>query len=104
MEFIANSNMDTFESTERQTGFNRFSILGMAVTGLGTFLAIQFIPEDPSPRGALFFSALIMAFGLAAVPLLNAFRYPKSLLRTEHIIVMAPIYWLLCSRSSAAAF
>ena len=95
MEFIANSNMDTFESTERQTGFNRFSILGMAVTGLGTFLAIQFIPEDPSPRGALFFSALIMAFGLAAVPLLNAFRYPKSLLRTEHIIVMAPIYWLL---------
>lgn len=95
MESIGNTNMSALENAGHHTGVNRFSLLGMAVAGLGTFLAVQFVPDDPSRKGALFVSALVMAFGLAAVPLVNAFRYPKSLLRSEHIIVMGPIYWLL---------
>ena len=43
----------------------------------------------------MFFSALAMAAGLAAAPLAAAIRSPKSLLRAEYLLALAPIYWLL---------
>ena len=83
------------ESAACNDGANRFSLPGIAAAGVGTLLAVSLIPEHPAPQGALFSSALVMAVGLAMAPMAAAFRDPKALLRTEHVVVLAPIYWLL---------
>ena len=76
-------------------GTTHYPVLGMGCTIAGTLLAIGFIPLDPEPRGALFLSAFVMTIGLAVAPLSAAIRDPKSLLRGEHLLALAPIYWLL---------
>lgn len=73
----------------------RFLGLGIAATISGTLLAVDLIPDDPTPSGALFGAALVMTLSLSVAPALAALREPKSLLRTEHILVLSPIYWLL---------
>src|SRR6202008_5180524 len=52
-------------------------------------------PDDPSTEGALFYPALVMSVGLAAAPFMAAVRHPKTLLRGENLLSLAPIYWLL---------
>jgi oligosaccharide repeat unit polymerase len=74
---------------------SRLWLSGIISTSMGTFLAVNLIPEDPTPKGALFLSALAMTAALTAVPLAAAFRDPKSFVRAEHVLVLAPIYWLL---------
>ena len=74
---------------------DRYSDLGIIANRFGYVLGGLFIPDDPASRGALFFSALAMAAGLAAAPLAAAIRNPKSLLRAEYLLALAPIYWLL---------
>ena len=83
------------ESAAVDAAPDQYSHLGIVATALGTFLAISFIPADPAPQGALFVSALAMTAGLAAAPLAAAIRSPKSLLRAEYLLALAPIYWLL---------
>ena len=85
----------TLESSVDHAAPNQYSGLGIVATALGTFLAVSFIPDDPARRGALFFSALAMAAGLAAAPVAAAIRSPKVLLRAEYLLALAPIYWLL---------
>jgi oligosaccharide repeat unit polymerase len=77
------------------SGTTRYPLLGITGTVIGTYLAVLTIPEDPEPKGALFNSALLMSLGLALAPLVAATRDPKSLLRGEHLLSLAPIYWLL---------
>ena len=69
--------------------------LGLASTIVGTLAAIFIIPANTTTPDALFPSALAMTIGLAIAPLLAAWRSPRTLLRTEHILVLSPIYWLL---------
>jgi oligosaccharide repeat unit polymerase len=83
------------ELTASLSGTTRFPLLGIVATILGTFGAVNLIPEDPRSEGALFFSALALSVGLAAAPLAAALRDPKSLLCGEHLLALAPIYWLL---------
>ncbi len=85
----------TLESAADHAAPQEYAELGIVATGLGTLLAVSFIPDDPAPQGALFLSALLMAVGLAAAPLAAAIRSPKSLLRAEYLLALAPIYWLL---------
>jgi hypothetical protein len=68
------------------------AILSIAIA---TTLSILLIPEDPSGEGSLFYPALIMSAGLATAPIAAALRFPKSLLRGESLLSLAPIYWLL---------
>ena len=69
--------------------------LGIAGVLGGTLAAVSLVPEDPSPKGALFLSGLVMAMGLASAPLSAAFRDPKSIVQPQHLLMLAPIYWLL---------
>ena len=62
---------------------------------MATALSILLIPEDPSADGALFYPALVMSAGLATAPFFAALRHPKTLLRGECLLALAPIYWLL---------
>jgi len=70
-------------------------MLGIVSAIVGTTVAICLVPDDPSPKGALFYSGLVMAIGLAVAPAAGAYRDLKSIVRAEHVLVLAPIYWLL---------
>jgi oligosaccharide repeat unit polymerase len=83
------------ETWDSEIMTDRVSVAGLLVTCFATVLAINFVPEDPAPTGALFMAAIVMAIGLAGVPIIAAFRYPKSLLLGGHLLAVAPIYWLL---------
>lgn len=78
-----------------EPGRTRHPVLAVAATAVGTVLAMHWVPEDPQPQGALLKSAIAMACGLALAPLWAAIRDPKSLLCGEHLLTLAPIYWLL---------
>lgn len=69
--------------------------MGIAAVIVATVAAVNLIPEHPEPEGALFWPALVLSLGLLVAPVAAAFRQPKALLRAEHLLVMAPIYWLL---------
>ena len=73
----------------------RSTLLGILSTSIATAFAILLVPDDPGREGALFYPALVMSLGLATAPVVAAFRYPKSLLRGESLVALAPIYWLL---------
>ena len=73
----------------------RYPAIGIAAVTVATFAAVNLIPDHPEPEGALFWPALVLSLGLVIAPALAAFRQPKALLRAEHLLVIAPIYWLL---------
>jgi hypothetical protein len=73
----------------------RSTLLAILSTGMATTLAILLVPDDPSTEGALLYPALVMSMGLATAPFVTALRYPKTLLRGECLLSLAPIYWLL---------
>lgn len=76
-------------------GTTRFPILAAGGTAVGTLLAFVLTPQNPEPKTALVTSAAAMAVGLAVAPVAAALRDPKSLLCGEHLLTLAPIYWLL---------
>src|ERR1041384_2514340 len=88
-------NRSPFALTAAPSLSMRSTMLAIISIVIGTTLAILLIPEDPSGEGSLFYPALIMSAGLATAPLVAALRYPKSLLRGESLLSLAPIYWLL---------
>ena len=73
----------------------RSTLLAILSTSMATTVAILLVPEDPSTEGALFYPALVMSVGLATAPFAAALRHPKTLLRGECLLSLAPIYWLL---------
>ena len=72
-----------------------YPLLGLVSTIIGTLIAIFILPEETTAPNALFPCALAMTLGLAIAPFAAACRSPRTLLRTEHVLVLAPIYWLL---------
>lgn len=83
------------DSTEINLSYPIYPILGLVSTIVGTILAIVLMPVNPFPAGALYNSALAMTLGLALAPLYTFFCKPQSIFRAEHILILAPIYWLL---------
>jgi oligosaccharide repeat unit polymerase len=82
---IASSSHGTVQTT----------LLAIFSTGLGTLVAIFLIPQNVAREGALFASALVMSAGLSIVPVIALLKYPKTVLRGEYLLALAPIYWLL---------
>lgn len=70
-------------------------LFGLVCTGLGLALALITLPADVEPRGALRLPATLFAVCLCLVPVFTALHAPKSIFRAEHILVLAPIFWLL---------
>lgn len=79
-----------------------YPFLGLGTTFMGTWAAISLLPINPDPAGALFNSALAMTIGLGITPAIAALRNPQTILRAEHLLVLAPIYWLLLDLLQAA--
>lgn len=72
-----------------------YPTLGIAGTAIGTAVALLLIPENPYPAGNLMPSATAMTIGLLLAPTLASLRNPQTALRAEHLLVLAPVYWLL---------
>ena len=73
----------------------RSTLLAVVTTSMATALAVIMVPDNSAEPGALFYPALVMSAGLAIGPLSAARRNPKTLLRGEALLSIAPIYWLL---------
>jgi hypothetical protein len=73
----------------------RATLVALITTSMATVLAMIMVPENAAEPGALFYPALVMSAGLAIGPLAAALRNPKTLLRGEALLALAPIYWLL---------
>lgn len=75
--------------------FPIYPVVGIVSALLFTLAAVYLIPEDPGPEGALRLSAIVMSAGLIVAPLLAMIKNLRALLRSEHLVVLSPIYWLL---------
>lgn len=76
-------------------GTQQAALLAILSTCLGTAMAIHLLPQNPSRDGALFASAVALCTGLAVAPIKALLHHPKAILRGEHLLSIAPIYWLL---------
>jgi len=86
---------DIASQTTLDRKYPLYATMGIVSTWIGTISALSLMPQNPFPAGALFDSALALTIGIACPPLVAFFRYPQTLLRIEHILVLSPIYWLL---------
>jgi hypothetical protein len=75
------------------------SIVGIV---LGTVLALALMPENVRPPGVLRPAAIAMILGLVTGPLLSATSNLRFLLRTENVIGMTPVYWLMLDLVTAS--
>lgn len=62
---------------------------------LGTLFAVALVPYNVNPPGALRSAGIALSAGMAAGPLFSSFSNVRNLMRTENIVGLAPIYWLL---------
>ena len=69
-------------------------VAGVAVIA-GLIFASFLLPIDVQPRDGLRLPALLFSLSLCSVPVLAALRDPKSFFRAEHLLAMAPVFWLL---------
>ena len=69
--------------------------VGAIATLCGTTAAILSVPDDPQPRGALFWSAVWCSFGLLTAPVLGLRKTTQAILRTENFLMIGLVYWLL---------
>lgn len=72
-----------------------YPAVGLVASIVSTLCAINLVPEDPSPAGALFMPASVMTLGLMAAPGIAFARTPRAILRAENLLVLTPVYWLL---------
>jgi hypothetical protein len=89
MKFVSGSHL------QQENNQTLYALLGAVTVLAGLVLAIACMPDDPQPVGAMFAPALCLALGLLAVPILRARRSVSSVLRAEHILMLALVYWLL---------
>lgn len=61
----------------------------------GLVAAVMLLPADVEARGALRLSSAVVAISLGVFPVLASIRDPRAVLRAEHVLILAPVYWLL---------
>ena len=92
---IARGSRNAVASSWLKQKYPIYPTLGLISTIIGTITTILLIPVNTTTPDALFPCALAMTLGLVIAPLAAAWRSPRTLLRTEHILALSPIYWLL---------
>ncbi len=72
-----------------------YPALGILGTAIGTLAAIEILPQDIEPAGALLGSALVMCAGSIFAPALATLQRPRAFFRAENLLATCPVYWLL---------
>lgn len=78
-----------------QSELPAYPTIGIVGTIIGTFVAMELVPADPTPTGALLQSSLALTAGLGLAPALAIIKRPKAFFRAENLLAICPIYWLL---------
>jgi oligosaccharide repeat unit polymerase len=79
----------------RQQEFPSYPFLGIFCVSVGTVLAQMFVPTAFHLPWAMFPSALCMTVGVLIPVVAAAIRNFRSILRAEHVMMFAIIYWAL---------
>jgi oligosaccharide repeat unit polymerase len=95
MSSLSNLYLDRAQSRRLADSYPVYPAVGLLASIFCTLCAINLIPENPQPAGALFVPALVMVLGLLAAPALACARSPRAILRAENLLVLTPVYWLL---------
>ncbi len=70
--------------------------LACALSLLGTYLAaVIFFPDNPTPRGALMESGIILALAITIVPILRVLSGAASATDAENLVALGFVFWLL---------
>jgi oligosaccharide repeat unit polymerase len=69
--------------------------VGAVATALGTLVAIGTFPENPSPQGALMWSATVMTAGILFVPIFRIVRRSPTMMNAENFVAFGYVYWIL---------
>lgn len=72
-----------------------YPAIGIVGTAIGTLAAIEFLPQNIEPAGALWIPASLLCLGLGIAPALAVIQQPKAFFRAENLLAVCPIYWLL---------
>lgn len=95
MSSFNNLYLDASQARRLAITYPTYPAVGLMASVVSTLAAINLIPDDPHPAGALFTPALVMALGLIAAPILACTRSTRAILRAENLLVLTPVYWLL---------
>ncbi len=69
--------------------------ISLAAVAFATVLALIAAPTYSSGAAQLRTAGMILALGFLTGPAICMFRNPRNLLRTENLIGLAPVYWIL---------
>ena len=70
-------------------------LVGFVMSLLGTLATVVFFPDQPTPRGALFVPALILAATLIVVPVMRALTGAATKMNAENFVAIGFVFWLL---------
>jgi oligosaccharide repeat unit polymerase len=62
---------------------------------LGTLASVVLFPAQPTPRGALFVPALILAATIIVVPMMRALTGAPTKMNAENFVAVGYVFWLL---------
>ena len=73
-----------------------FAVCGIVSVLVALIIALAAIPDEFANAGALFSSAVALAVGISAVPLVRATICGwRDAFRAEHFLMVALVYWIL---------
>lgn len=71
-------------------------VVGCLAALIATVIAgVALFPEQPSPRGALVFPAVILTLGILTMPLARALSGSDELTNAENFVMVGFVFWLL---------
>lgn len=70
-------------------------LVGFVMSLLGTLATVVFFPDQPTPRGALFVPALILAACIIVVPMMRALTGAATKMNAENFVALGFVFWLL---------
>ena len=70
--------------------------IGFFATLIGTFVAtVPLFPSQPSPRGSLIASGIVLSLSILVVPIMRVIGGSKQLLNSENFVAVGFLMWLL---------
>ena len=70
-------------------------LVGFVMSLIGTLATVVLFPEQPTPRGALFVPALVLAAAIIVVPLMRALTGAATKMNAENFVAIGFVFWVL---------
>ena len=70
-------------------------LVGFVMSLVGTLATVVLFPDQPTPRGALFVPALVLAGAIIVVPLMRALTGAATKMNAENFVAIGFVFWVL---------